>query len=357
MRKVAIVLSMAVCAFVAFALPKIAVLTPTLDKSINAEISSSIVDKVQEVLLKSKKYSIVDRSSRDVIWEERNFQLSSGEIDQKEIKSIGQGLGADFVVVIKVKKVGSLYAMSTSVVNVESLEVIGQASAEAKEPIENVLKLASKCGAALADVEYEESGEDGEPVTFVSKKDIEGSSQAQAEVRGLLEDKAFLNKAGQSRIASRIGGMAAVDRYNLFENYKKDTSKAVIAMVVNAAVFLPLGSLFQGDVGGFFGILGIDFIGVGMLVGGGIIMADSYDDAEYTGGALLLTGGFLTFMGAYVYGYVAPYLYNASYNAKLARALNVTASAVPQDIGVRIVAAPGGNKTPKISATLVSFRY
>jgi len=247
--------------------------------------------------------------------------------------------------------------MSASVVNVESLEVIGQASAEAKEPIENVLKLASKCGAALADVEYEESGEDGEPVTFVSKKDIEGSSQAQAEVRGLLEDKAFLNKAGQSRIASRIGGMAAVDRYNLFENYKKDTSKAVIAMVVNAAVFLPLGSLFQGDVGGFFGILGIDFIGVGMLVGGGIIMADSYDDAEYTGGALLLTGGFLTFMGAYVYGYVAPYLYNASYNAKLARALNVTASAVPQDIGVRIVAAPGGNKTPKISATLVSFRY
>jgi hypothetical protein len=355
MRKVAVAILMAICACAAFALPKIAVLAPTLDKSIDVEISSSIVDKVQEVLLKSKKYSIVDRSSRDVIWEERNFQLSSGEIDQSEIKSIGQGLGADFVVVVKVKKVGSLYAMSASVVNVESLEVIGQASAEAKEPIENVLKLASKCGAALADVEYEESGEDGEPVTFVSKKDIEGSSQAQAEIRGLLDDKAFLNKAGQSRIAAKLGGIAAVDRYNLFENYKKDTSKAVIAMIVNAAVFVPFGSLFQGDIGGFFGILGMETLGVAMIVIG--IAELDYTDYESSVGALLMTGGVLTIAGTYIYGYVAPYLYNNSYNLKLARALNVTASIVPKDIGVRIVAAPGGNKTPKISATLVSFRY
>jgi hypothetical protein len=354
MRKALLSALMSVFACAAFALPKVAILNPTLDKTMSADIGSAIVDKVQEVLLKSKKYSIVDRNSRDAVWEERNFQLSSGEIDQSQIKSIGQGLGADFVVVVKVKKVGSLYAMSTSMIDVETLEVVGQASAEAKEPIENVLKLSTKCGAALAEMEYEEGGSDEEPVTLVSKQNLAEISQSQADVRRLLEEKSFLTPDGQQKIIAKLGGITAVDRYNMFDNYKKDTPGAVIGMVLNAVLFIPVGSIVQGDLGGFFGILGAD-AGAALMVVGAVAVMEMED---YETGAVLVLGATLLFTAAYVYGYIAPFVYVADYNKKLARALNVTASIVPKDLGVRLAAAPGGGgRISRIEATLVSLNY
>jgi hypothetical protein len=349
MKKAFAAIAMAACACAVFALPKVAVLNPTLDTTISGDIASPIVDKVQEVLVKSKKYSILDRASRDVVWQERNFQLSSGEIDQKEIKNIGKGLGADLVVVIKVKKIGSLYSMSTTLIDVETLEVMAQSSAESKESIESLLTLASQCGSELADMEYETVADSG--TTPVAKRSVQEINQITNEVRNLLEDKAFLKADGQKAIAAKVGAIASVDRYNLFENYKKDSSRAVIAMLLNSVPLLPIGSFFQGDIGGGFGLLGLE-LGSTVLF---VYATVDFVGTESAGSALLMTGSILLFLGVYTFGYIQPYIYNDGYNTKLARALNVSARATPVDLGIRL--ASGGGTEHRIGLSLVSLGY
>jgi hypothetical protein len=150
MKKALIASLLALIAFSAMALPKVAVLNPTLAKGIDEEVGAFIVDKILSQLIASRTFNILDRASRDVIWQERNFQLTSGEIESKQIKEIGKGLGADFIVVVKVIHIGTLYAMSAQMINVESLEVVSVASAEAPDKLENLVSLASECGAQLA---------------------------------------------------------------------------------------------------------------------------------------------------------------------------------------------------------------
>jgi hypothetical protein len=150
MKKAMIALVLALIALSAAALPKVAVLNPTLAKGIDEGTGSFIVDKILSQLIASRTFNILDRASRDVIWQERNFQLTSGEIESKQIKEIGKGLGADFIVVVKIIHIGTLYAMSAQMINVESLEVVSVASAEAPDKLENLVSLASECGAQLA---------------------------------------------------------------------------------------------------------------------------------------------------------------------------------------------------------------
>jgi TolB-like protein len=101
MKRIAIIFAFISMAALMAAAPKVAVLNPTMEKGIAETVSGPIVDKILEELLKSRKFNILDRASRDVIWQERNFQLSSGEIKQSEIKEVGKGLGADYVVIVK----------------------------------------------------------------------------------------------------------------------------------------------------------------------------------------------------------------------------------------------------------------
>jgi hypothetical protein len=150
MKRALIATVLALIAFSAAALPKVAVLNPTLAKGIDEGTGSFIVDKILSQLIASRTFNILDRASRDVIWQERNFQLTSGEIESKQIKEIGKGLGADFIVVVKIIHIGTLYAMSAQMINVESLEVVSVASAEAPDKLENLVSLASECGAQLA---------------------------------------------------------------------------------------------------------------------------------------------------------------------------------------------------------------
>lgn len=349
MKKALAAILMAVCACAAFALPKVAVLNPTLDKTISGDIASPIVDKVQEVLLKSKKYSVLDRASRDAVWEERNFQLSSGEIDQKEIKNIGQGLGADLVVVVKVKKIGTLFTMSTTLINVETLEVLAQSSAESKESIESLLTLASECGSELADMEYAQEPAAG--TAPVAKKSVQELNEITVEVRNLLEDRVFLNADGQRTIASKVGAIAAVDRYNLFDNYRKDTSVAVLAMFLNAIPYIPVGSFIQGDLGGGFTLMGVELGATALFVYEAVDFADTDSGLSL---ALSVSSGLVLFV-AYVYGYIQPYVFNAGYNNKLSRALNVSARAEPVDLGDGL--ASGGDSRRRIGLSLVSFGY
>lgn len=150
MRKTLAALFLSLVASLAVAVPKVAVLNPTLDKGIDEKVGLIIVDKILEELLNSNGFDILDRASRDVIWQERNFQLSSGEVDTAQIKEIGKGLGADYIVTVKLVRIGKVLAMSAQLIDVQTLEVIKAASAEASDDLENTIALATQCGSKLA---------------------------------------------------------------------------------------------------------------------------------------------------------------------------------------------------------------
>jgi TolB-like protein len=356
------------CACALFAVPKIAVLNPTMDKTIDEVVSTPIVDKILEELLKSRKFNILDRASRDVIWEERNFQISSGEINQTEIKNIGQGLGADYVVVVKVKRIGTLYSMSTTMINVETLEVVAQSSAEAKDSIENLLQLASYCGEQLAD-SVSGTGSTKEGPVFLSDSGAKGTDagkdkivpadpgadeaalyQLKTEVRAMLKSGTFLKTAGQDKIAAKVGAMPLQDRRSLYDEYNKEAGMAVLGMLLNMIPLpIPIGSLVQGDWGGFFGYGLVECASLA-------IFSYCLDDEDLIGGDAYTISS-LVFTVAWICSWIQPYTYNANWNKKLSRSLNVIASLGPQDPEIKMATSPRGGTKTEARATLVSFQY
>jgi TolB-like protein len=183
MRKTVILFLLLSLASLVAGAPKVAVLNPTLDKDIDEKVGQIIVDKILEELLKSKNFNILDRASRDVIWQERNFQITSGEIDTAQIKEIGKGLGADYIVTVKLVRVGSLYAMTAQLIDVQTLEVINAASDEAPGDLENAISLARSCGAQLAGVQSSKGGKPTKkPIAVKTPTPTKATEKASAQV-------------------------------------------------------------------------------------------------------------------------------------------------------------------------------
>ncbi len=323
------------------AVPRIAVLNPAMDDGLGNNLAGPITDKILEQLLKSRKFNILDRASRDLIWEERNFQLSSGEIRQSEIKAVGEGLGADFVVVVKVTRIGSLYSLSATMINVETLEIVAQSSAEADEPVENLLGLASYCGEEIA------ASYGGEPLKPAAERralsEREESIAARTEIRAMLQKRMFLKKDGQAAISAKVGALIELDRTGLYHEFKKDRIGGLLGWV-NVFPFA-LGSLFQGDFTGFMLWGGCQAIGAVAIIGS----ASSDSDEAIPAGAVLYAVGWIA-------SWFRPGDYVRVWNKKLAKSLNVI---TVEGNGERVDVAflPGGFRPSGVRIASIGFSY
>lgn len=350
MRKALSLLAVSLCAGALSALSKVAVLNPVMDEGIDRGLASPVADKVLEELLGSRRFSVVDRASRELVWEERNFQLSSGEIDRGEIRTIGQGLGADLVVVVKVKRVGSLYSVSTTMIDVETLEIAAQASMEAEAMVENLLGLASSCGrriaaeggAARAKTGVIPSAEDGDMGRYGAEH-----YGAKEEARALLKKKAFLELGGQRRILSLVGGFERSERLDLYHEYKKPLSTAFLGFL-NLLPLVKAGSFVQGDVWG-----GLAY---GLLEAGCLILYLSLgSDGEISqADTPLFTAAYFGMPIIWACSWFQPLFYALSYNKSMSRSLGVAAGTFPPaDADAARVALAN----PGLRLTLASYRY
>jgi TolB-like protein len=358
MKRALIATVLALIAFSAAALPKVAVLNPTLAKGIDEGTGSFIVDKILSQLIASRTFNILDRASRDVIWQERNFQLSSGEIKQSEIKEVGKGLGADYVVIVKVTRVGTLLSMSTTMINVETLEVIGQSSSEAKDSIENLLKLASYCGENIAD-DFDGQAAPGKSVATVEpdvavEPDLPPGdfSQVKNDIRAMLKRKMFMKAAGRISISAKAGALPDMDRNGLYLEYKKNTADALLGFLLNVVPIVKVGSLVQGDIDGFILYALWEGVGLGMMIDGVTVMDQDMEagSAEVGAGALILSVG-------YILGLIQPFSYVSGWNKNLAKSLSVMTVMAEEARSSSIVMAPRIGPTPSARITLASFRY
>jgi TolB-like protein len=83
------------------------------------ELSTYVIDELMDVFTKHKKLDVTERTRMDAIRRERNYQ-TSGEVSDAEIKSIGNQLGADYVITGELKYLGEVYRFRVYAIDIES---------------------------------------------------------------------------------------------------------------------------------------------------------------------------------------------------------------------------------------------
>ena len=146
----ALVIVAASCALPLAALPQLAVLNVVLSPGIDPTVSGIITGKIEEPIVASGRYEVLDRNNVDQVLTEKEFQLSSGIVKPEEVRQAGEYLGADLVVASTASRVGQTYALSAKMIDVATGKVIAQASAEKEGKIDVLLPLARQVGEQLA---------------------------------------------------------------------------------------------------------------------------------------------------------------------------------------------------------------
>jgi hypothetical protein len=108
--------------------PLVAVMTPVASaNSVTPGIQGFVRGKLEELVLSTKKYRVVDRTRIDQVSAEHTF-TRNGMVDNNLVKDIGKLMQADIVCVSKIEKEPGLIVVNCSLVDVESGEVFGSSS-------------------------------------------------------------------------------------------------------------------------------------------------------------------------------------------------------------------------------------
>jgi len=89
----------------------------------NENISAIVVDELEFLLVSSKKFTIVDRSTLEAIRKEQNFQMS-GDISDASAVSIGNLLGANIVITGNITRTGTSQRLSIRALNVTTAQIV-----------------------------------------------------------------------------------------------------------------------------------------------------------------------------------------------------------------------------------------
>ncbi len=133
-----------------FTAPQLAVLETILASGIDPTVSHLLTSKIEEEFVNSGKYQVLDRSNVEQVLTEKEFQLSSGLVRNEEVRQAGEYLGADFVVIANVSRIGQTYVITAKMIDVESGAIAAQASSEQQGKIDVLLNLAQNVGEELA---------------------------------------------------------------------------------------------------------------------------------------------------------------------------------------------------------------
>ena len=101
-----------------------------LDFDINNVSQSDVralCDRLREELFKTKKYRVLERGMMEEIMKEQKFQLS-GCVSTECIVEVGQLTGVQKMVGGSVSKVGSVYSVSSRIIDVETGEISNMSS-------------------------------------------------------------------------------------------------------------------------------------------------------------------------------------------------------------------------------------
>jgi TolB-like protein len=101
-----------------------------------AALSNYIIDAFTAYAVNKSTLVVVDRRNLELLQQELNFQMS-GEISDDTALSIGQKLGAQYIVFGKIEPLGGMFRLRIQVIAVETAEIEGMKSAVIKR--DNIL--------------------------------------------------------------------------------------------------------------------------------------------------------------------------------------------------------------------------
>lgn len=136
--------------FAGLAVPQLAVLQTVLASGMDPAAAPLITTIIEEEFVNSGKYTVLDRANIEHILKEKEFQLSSGIVRNEEVRQAGEYLGADFVVIGSVSRIGQTYVVTAKIVDVVSGKIVAQTSAEKEGKIDVLLEVARVVGKRLA---------------------------------------------------------------------------------------------------------------------------------------------------------------------------------------------------------------
>ena len=173
-----------------FTLPQLAVLEAILAAGLDPTVGPLVTSKIEEEFVNSGKYRVLDRANVGQILQEKEFQLSSGIVRNEEVRQAGEYLGADFVVVANVSRVGQTYVIAAKMIDVVSGEIAAQTSYERQGRIDVLLDIARIVGGQLAGtelvlIEVEEPEVEEEP----AEEEVAEAPKVEVEVKPPREIK------------------------------------------------------------------------------------------------------------------------------------------------------------------------
>jgi hypothetical protein len=150
MKKALFALLLTMAAVVsAWSQPKVAVLDAVIPQNMDPSVISPATDKIIEKLVQSNRFTVLDRANIESVLKEREFQVS-GMVSDQDVVTAGKYLGADFVVVVKISKVGDTNFISGKMINVKTGVIVSTTSAQGEGKLAVLIGLAGQVGEALS---------------------------------------------------------------------------------------------------------------------------------------------------------------------------------------------------------------
>ncbi|MCD6395952.1 MAG: hypothetical protein J7L71_00295 [Spirochaetaceae bacterium] len=129
-------------------IPKVAVLDASLGSGVDINAAAIVADTLNEQFVKSNDFIAIDRAYISSIQQEKKFQLS-GDVNQSDIKKMGDTFGAEFICIANVSQLGSTYTVSARLIEVETAQVVSQESARKQGQIDVLFNVAEEVGKKL----------------------------------------------------------------------------------------------------------------------------------------------------------------------------------------------------------------
>ncbi len=157
-RMVIIVVALFASASLSFALPSVAILQTIVAAGIDPTVNAAVTAKTEEAFVNSGRFQVLDRVNVMQVLKEKEFQLSTGLVSEAEMRQAGEYLGADFVVVANVSRLGQTYMISIKMVNVTTGKIEGQASGEKQGTVDVLFSLASEVAGKISGMQITSAG-------------------------------------------------------------------------------------------------------------------------------------------------------------------------------------------------------
>ncbi len=348
----------------AFAKPQVAVLDTVLAAGMDKTVAAPITDKLIEELVKSGKYTVIDRANVEEVLREKEFQLSYGVVKNEEMRRAGEFLGADLVMVANASRVGSTYVVSAKMIDVVTGEIVAQASSEQKGTIDVVLDVARAVGRQISGqkitVEEQRARElvqeppkpAQQPAAAVvpAVAPVGGNAAATMQMQALISGKAHMRPSGQLQMMSLADQLNDSERLMLYATNRKDN--AALILLFNWLV-PSLGSWIQGDTSG--ALIELSWLSLGIV---GMTTGWEVDYWGYSYPTWLYYTGIGCIVVYVVYYCVRPFNFQRQWNANLARGLKtLTLSVLDADGMTFDVYQTDRGPQWKMGVSLVSFEY